>query len=789
LTQVVTAMLKKSLLLLLTITWLWAIQQRWGDLPLLARFFSYATSPLQVDSRFENSTELRKTPYGEVEVGYDSLGVPHIFGEEEAAVDFATGFVHARDRLFQMEMIVRVVTGRVSEVAGPAALRSDLFWRKFEFDSLAPIWYAGLVDSMPQITSRMEAYAAGVNAYKARMPYGSLPLEYHLLGINPMDWKAENMFYLLRYMSHVLTYSEDDLKASEIKSQIGKPLYDFWYPAFNRQPHPIYPDFSMSDSVLAALVPKVSEQLVSDGPHSYPLAYVKNNDELSLGSNNWAVQGSKSATGNPFLCNDTHLQLAFPSTWYEVHKSVNGRISRGFSIAGSPFVITGFNDSIAWGMTNATWDLVDFYQLEVNEGGTQYQLDGQWQDLQAFEARIPVKGQADHVKTYYRSYFGPVDTASNRYLAVNWIGLVASDEARAFDGLEKAQNVQQAFAALQYFRQPPQNFILADQSGQIGLVTAGLACLHPLPEKGIRWGVTSAQKIPFVVMTTYLNSFNPMREYIYSANQEHVNHPLSAHISTRYEPTARGKRITEVMENTPAFDRQALASLQTDILDVEYALLQARITAVAGDYAGYFEGWMGSMDTALVAPTLFYNFKINLVKTVSRYLGSGLTLPPSEQHIFNGMALDDSLPMAAGWISTTTLAQEAWDSSLLQLKDRFGKDVSAWTYGKFHQTSIQHLLRLPQLAMPLFASNGSNRTVNVASRLPSTHAASMRTIIELRPEGPRALLLLTGGQSGRFNSSHYSDQVHDWLSGGYHEANLSPKFDANRYTTTIRFNR
>jgi acyl-homoserine lactone acylase PvdQ len=206
-------------------------------------------------------------------------------------------------------------------------------------------------------------------------------------------------------------------------------------------------------------------------------------------------------------------------------------------------------------------------------------------------------------------------------------------------------------------------------------------------------------------------------------------------------------------------------------------------------YARFFSGWNGSMDTALVAPTLFYNFKINLVKTLTRHLGSSLMLPPSEQHIFNSVALDDSLPVAKGWVASTQLVQEAWDSCVTQLQERFGKDAAAWTYGKFHQTNIQHLLRLPQLAMPLFASNGNNRTVNVASRLPSTHAASMRTIIELRPEGPRAALMLTGGQSGRFNSSHYSDQVYHWLSGGYHEADLSKSFVASRYATTIRFNR
>jgi penicillin amidase len=781
-------MMKKILLLVIAMAWLWAIQQRWGDLPIISRFFIYASSPLQIDGRFENSTAYRETPYGNAEVGFDSLGIPHVFAANLLAADYATGFVHARDRLFQMEMVVRVVTGRVSEVAGEAALRSDLFWRKFEFDSLVPLWYAQLGEETPEVKARLEAYAKGVNDYQRLMPFGSKPLEYHLLGIDPTPWEAHNIYYLLKYMTHVLTYSEDDLKGTESKSILGADLNAFWFPSFSRVPHPIYPDFTLSDSLLARLLPEVTEELVNERA-SFPEAYVKNNDELSLGSNNWAIHGKKSATGNPFLCNDTHLQIALPSTWYEIHKAVNGQLLRGFSIAGSPFIITGFNDSIAWGMTNATWDLVDFYQLEINAAGDAYKLDGQWTKLEAFEVSIPVKGQPDFKKTYFRSHFGPVDTAGGRALAVSWIGHEATNEALAFHGLEQSNTVGEAFAALQNFMQPPQNFILADHRGEIGLITAGMAALHPNPEKGIRYGRERAQKIGYVPMHNHLNSFNPDRAYLYSANQEHVDHALSAHLSTRYEPAARGKRITQLLEGWEQLGRPELATLQTDIIDLEYALLATRLAEVAGPYARWFEGWDGHMDTALVAPTLFYSFKNQLVRAVVRHLGIDGKLPPSEQHIFNSVALDDSLPFPMGWKATRDLVQLAWDSSVADLQIRFGTQPNQWVYGRFHLTNIQHLLRLPALAMPLFSSNGSNRTVNVASRLPVTHAASMRTIIELTPQGPNALLMLTGGQSGRFNSRHFHDQVNHWLGGGYHEARLSKQFDPAMFLTTISFNR
>ena len=782
--------MKKLLFLVLTASWLWAAQQNWGSLPVLAQFFTWPTSPLKIDQRFTLSERFERSPYGPVSVGYDSLGIPYIFAENDEAADYATGFVHARDRLFQMEMAVRVVKGQLSAVAGERALQSDLFWRKFQFDSLAVIWYQGMADSVPELAKRMEAYAAGVNHYIGRLTPASLPLEFHLLGIQPSEWKKENMFYLLRFMSHILTYNENDLAASEVNARIGPELSSFWYPHTTRTPHPIYPDFSLTDSMMQELIPRVSEELDQGSGHSYPQARVVNLDDTPLGSNNWVVRGSQSASTYPLLCNDTHLEIALPSTWYEIHKSVGGHIRRGLSIAGSPFVISGFNNDVAWGMTNATWDLVDFYALEVNSEGTHYKLDGRWEPLRPFTADIAVKGGKPVKKTYYSTHFGVADTLAGRYLAVHWIGQHPSNEGLTFHGFEKARSLAEAQAALEHYWQPPQNFVLADRSGHIGGVTAGGACLHPLPAKGIRKGTRRDQLIGFTRLQAYLNSVDPPSDYWHSANQEQINHPLAAHISTRYESSGRGRRITDLIDTLPPLNFYGMRQMHMDVVDMDFPILRDVLVKVSGPMNIWFSVWDGRMDTAHVLPTMFYSFKNHLRNRVVAHLGCGDRLPPLEQHIFTVLASEDSVPIAGGRrLASLALAKEAWDSSMVDLLLKFGEDGSKLVYGKFHKTLIAHRLKLPALSIPEFASPGSNRTVNVASRLPSTHAASMRTIIEMRPEGPRALMHLTGGQSGRFNSPNYSDQVQTWLDGHYHAFRPVGTFKEDDYVSTYRFDR
>jgi len=803
------------LLLLATVLWCGALYRPWSGLPPLHRFFHWTSSPLRIVSGGTDRLEL-EGPYAPLQIGLDSLGVPHVFGQDAQAVAYGVGWMHARDRLFQMELMTRVVQGRLSEVVGSVALESDIFWRKFEFARKAPVWYNRYSVREPAMAAELIAYSQGVNDYISRMGPGDKPLEFHLLGLEPSEWKPENLFYLLRYMSHILSYNEDDLKATEMQFVLGEECYNFWYPT--RIPaelrHPIYPEFAMDSLTYRRLVtiPGLdAEQRVSgsSGVYQYrspaplspvsmmrfPRAKVKTMDDFGLGSNNWAVSGRKTRNGRPYLCNDTHLMLAFPSTWYEIHKEVVGKggrqgtWSRGFGVAGSPFVITGFNQRVAWGMTNATWDLSDFYWLE-RDGRGRYKLDGRWEPLDSFEVAIVVKGMEHPVrKRYYRTYFGPADTASGNLLALNWIGNQPGNEGAAFHYLESATNIEQAFQALHHFRQPPQNIVLADAGGNIGMMTAGAALIHPDPQRGIRIGNRRAARIPFTDMHDLYRRLNPTTGYVASANQEQVDHPLAGHVSTRYESRTRGLRISSLMENHPdssmGFDE--LRALHMDVYDGEWEMLKPLLQQISGSYWTYLRDWDGVLDTVRVAPTLYNSFRRTAMEMIGARLDSGLRWLPVETYALNLLVTRDSLRLAQGWIPKLPFVRMVWDSSLARLSRSLGRDPQGWAYGRYHQTWVQHLLKLDPLSMAPFASPGNNRTLNVAGKLPSNHSASMRTVIGLSPKGPDARLMLAGGQSGRFNSPHYRDQIPHWLHGVYHPARRRGGFRQEEYPQSVQF--
>ncbi len=814
-------MRSRLLLLGATLAWCWLLFKPWEGLPPVHSFFHWSSSPLRITGAEKEDLEI-EGPYADLRIGIDSLGVPHIFGESAEAVAYGVGWMHARDRLFQMELMSRVVKGRISEVVGAVALESDMFWRKLEFERKAPLWWNQYAADEPAMAAEIAAYTRGINDYIAAMGPGDKPLEFHLLGFEPSPWKEENLFYLLRYMSHILSYNEDDLKATEMQFVLGEECYNFWYPT--RIPdelrHPIYPEFAMDETQYRRLVtvPGLdAEQRVSgsSGVYQYrspaplspvsmmrfPQAKVKTMDDFGLGSNNWAVSGRRTRNGRPYLCNDTHLMLAFPSTWYEIHKEVvakdgkAGAWSRGFGVAGSPFVITGFNQYVAWGMTNATWDLTDFYLLE-RDGKGRYKLDGRWEPLDSFEVSIAVKGQKDAVrKQYYRTYFGPADTASGNLLALRWIGEQAGNEGAAFHYLERAANIEQAFSALHHFRQPPQNIVLADAAGNIGMMTAGAALVHPDPQRGIRIGNRRVARIPFTNMHDLYRRLNPATGYVASANQEQVDHPLATHISTRYESRTRGLRISSLMDSHAdgSMGPEELRALHMDVYDGEWEMLKPLLQQISGSHWATLKDWDGVLDTVRVAPTLYNSFRRTAMEMIGAHLDSGLRWLPVETYALHLLVNRDSLRMAQGWIPKMTFVRHVWDSSLARLSRSLGKDPQGWSYGRYHQTWVQHLLKLDPLSMAPFASPGNNRTLNVAGKLPSNHSASMRTLIGLGPQGPEARLMLTGGQSGRFNSPHYRDQIAHWLHGVYHPAVQRKAFREQDYRgsgpglRTVRF--
>lgn len=781
-------MLKKLLLSLLAVL-VWAVLlMRIGDKPRMGKLLLYTTSPLQAGRGFDNEKTFKAGSWGSLSIGYDSLGVPFIFAKSDTALDFGMGYVHARDRMFQVEMIRRTVTGRLAEVAGPKALSLDLFWRKFGFEAKSSVWFEEVKQKYPAQAARLEAYTDGYNHYLNTMPYQELPAEFHLLDMAPGKMRPSDCYLLIRYMDFMLNYSENRLKHAELQNLISDSLYQFYYPGITKDAFPMYQGLAPKPGDWQALLANRSNapsQVRVGG--LFPGAKTEQDAASSLGSNNWVVAGPKSQTGFPILCNDTHLGITLPPVWYEVHRKSNSGKVHGLSIPGAPFIISGFNDSVAWGITNATWDLVQFYQLETR-GANEYVLDGQTVAYQSRFDTIEVRGGSPQYCHFKESVFGILDTFDGKWLAMDWVGLQNSHEELAFEGLMKSCNVQQMQAALQHFKQPAQNFILADAQGNIGLMTCGLASLPTKPVRGILKGNNRSDKIPFVQLQQVLQQINPAKGYLASANQHQVAGPLADLISLRYESPARGRRIHQLLEAKKLLSPKDMMHIQGDIVDSEWEILKTPLLrALPAEIQPYLNNWDGRCDTNSVAATIFYCMKLNMPRVLGKLLYSNLSYLPQDVHLFHLVEKQKSLPITGGKIATDSLIRLSWDSARAELTQKLGKDLNSWKFGRYHRFVIQHIAKLAPFSLEEVPANGNNRTVNVSSRMPASHGASMRTIIALSPQGPKAWMLVSGGQSGRINSRNYSDQVKDYHSVKYHEVRYPEEFNAKVYSTTIKF--
>jgi penicillin amidase len=782
--------MKKWIVPGLAVVWVALLFIPLGPLPPLYRILIFNASPIALGNGFERNQTLPASPYGEVTIGWDERGVPHIFGSDEKAAAFGTGYAQARDRLFQIEMLNRAVLGTLSEVVGEKALESDQWWRRFRFGPQGKAWFERLKTTDPDLAAYFQAYSDGVNAYIAQLSASDLPFEFHLLGFRPSEFKPENMFNLIRYMDKTLCYGEDDLAFAQLPQLIEPGILALYYPLMDPYAVPIYPDFVRNDSVLAALKPLASLGSYTPTTDLGQLE-VRTEEQLNLGSNNWAVTGRKSATGNAFLCNDTHLSLAIPGTWYEMHVVAGNRMMHGFSVAGSPFVISGFNNDIAWGMTNATWDLTDFYHLEIAADGSSYILDGQSIKFNEFKEEFKIKGSSTVVRTYQESYFGPMDSIGGEYLAVRWLGMMDSDEGKAFLGLQRAADMASAYSAVQHFMQPPQNFVLADRYGHAGLVTSGAAAFKPRGFRGIVEARSKEDLVPYLPTHRILNEFDPPRGWVGSANQSHVKDSISSVFSTRYSPNSRGARLAGLMSARDTIGRKYLQQMQTDAVDLEWTFLAAKmLQAVGPEYQKYLSDWHGLCDTSLVAPTLFNAFRAELFQAFAQEFGKDLPILPQSELIYHLLAERDTLPLPGNrTVATTQIFEQAWKSALAELQETLGEDPSKWTYNRYNLVTMNHITRLEPLGLPPFGANGSNRTLNVATGKPVTHGPSMRTVIELTPKGPIADVVHPTGQSGRINSRNFTDQVNAWKQGCYYRLNLPLSPEQSRFVTTIRFQR
>lgn len=753
-----------------------------------------------------------ETLSGTVTIARDARGIPHISAASDNELFYAMGFVHAQDRLWQMEANRRIGRGRLAEVVGAPALGFDKYFRTLGFAVRAERAYENLDAATKE---SLEQYAAGVNAY-LQTRTGALPPEFVLFGIDPEPWHPVDTMVWQKLMWLDLSGNmRHELARAQLLTKLTPEQVHAIYPTYPGDKEPPLPALaSLYDGLpFAALDAVMGEEK--------PMGY---------GSNNWVVSGDRTKSGKPLLANDPHLGLTTPSIWYLVrlHNSSTGRNLVGVGFPGSPSIILGRNDKIAWGFTNTAPDSQDLF-IERLVGDDSYLApDGPRRFVTRMEA-IKVRGGDTVTLKVRETRHGPVISdvvgeqadflEGGHVLALQWTALGDEDTGVVgLFGLTHASDFEAFKAAGRDYLGPQQNMIYADTDGNIGYYAPALVPIrHPeneimgrLPSPGWDAKYDWQGFLPYEALPT---RFNPAGGLIATANEKIVEDDYPHFITRDWSLPYRGDRIRHLLTEIDKHDRESFVEIQSDVTsDMVRDLLPLMLAAVPGDMEEKIAlgGWDGLMDASRPEPLLFYHWlrryqhalmadelgdsydrfnriRPRLIKGSLHWsdLAGTMTLKAGPDYFDSPpIPRDHALPWCddaatADFIEDCgELARATFVATVEDLRARHGEDWRQWRWGDEHTLTQTHR---PMSQIPLIGGlfeiesevPGSNNTINVAgvsqsaARLnQSTFGPSYRGIFDLA-DLDKSLYTHPTGQSGNPFSPHYNDLFPSWLEGEY----------------------
>jgi penicillin amidase len=733
-----------------------------------------------------------------VEIVRDRWGVPHIYARDLSDLLFAQGYTHAQDRLWQMEFQRRAASGRLAEIFGRIALDADRFTRTLGFRRMAKA-EADVLDE--ETRSLLAAYCQGVNAF-IDSHRDRLPAEFTLLGIKPEPWTPEDSLGWTKLMGWSLSANwEAELLRAYLVTHLGPYRAAELEPNYPKDnPTIVLPDLHALDAAALLLehYERAKEWL---GPTGAP-----------LGSNNWVIDGQKSATGKPLLANDPHLMVAMPGIWYENHLTAGDFEVTGVSLPGVPFVVIGHNARVGWGMTATLPDNQDlFIERFAPSDPTRYEFRGDWEAARIHQEAIRVRGEAAPLMLQVReTRHGPVisDVVRSPFpLALSWTGFSPQQSLRAALRLNMARTAGEARAAVADWGVPVMNFVFADVEGNIGYEMAGAvpvrACgqgLVPVP------GWTGEYEWTGILPTGELPRLdNPPEHFIATANNRVVGDGYPHLLTIEWSPGYRARRIVEMLN---VRRRLTLADCQQIQLDLTSILGQEMVPYfTALEPSGHWERiavralreWDYRLDTESVGGAIFELCLLHLLDLVfaqklgplaESFLGAGAS-PLSPVSAWLGRATTRLVELLAQerspWFADAATGRERTRDEVLAealkravrtLRDTVGDEPRRWQWGRLHQVRFVHPLGTPRLFRSVFnrgpyPMGGDGETVNQAAyrpRLPigMVHVlASYRQVLDFAAWN-RSVAVHTTGQSGQPGHPHYADQMAMWREGEYH---------------------
>ena len=745
-----------------------------------------------------------------INIYFDSLAVPYIFAENDDDVAFALGYLHARERMFTMDIIRRAGEGRLSEIFGEETVPFDRMFRAVGISRTANM-IKGKMN--PEALNLLEAYSRGVNFYldEKRNKYS---FEFDVLGYQPEEWGPIDCIIVIRMMAWELNLGWwTDLTFTELVQKLGEEKVKDILPDYPQNAPTIIPseikNFSQININFIKTDKAFRKFFGMSGTH--------------LGSNNWVVNSQISATGEPIIANDQHLAFRAPGIWYAaVIKSPKWNTA-GVTLPGVPGIVIGKNENISWVLTNIMTDETDFYFETLDSSRTKYLLDGNWKNLDIIEDTINVRdfgGIPIEIKSTHR---GPIisnihpynfiyNDEENSYppISMRWLGNEFSDEMNAFILINKAKNWNEFKNAVAKFNTPGQNFVYADTEGNIGYIFGGAlphrsgnttTFLFDGSSSENDWqGLIPRKALPYLL--------NPKENFIATANNKVVS-DFKYHITNLWEPSSRIERITELLQLKNRHSVEDYKQYQVDIYS-SYAQLIVPYILSAFENAEVkdknleqslqlLREWNFEMNKYSQTPAIFLTFYDKLMKNIY--------LDEMGEDLFNQYVFLANIPYRnilellelqySVWFDDKNTSEieikndiirKSLADALDELEKRFGKNIKEWQWGKLHTVKFKHPFSGASglldglIDIGPFEISGDGTTI-LNSEYPFSESIeeyplfrhnpfdcelgpSMRFIYDFaKPD--EFYLILTTGQSGNILSDHYSNMTQLWFEGKY----------------------
>jgi penicillin amidase len=745
----------------------------------------------------------------EVRVFWQSKGIPHVFAADEFDLFFAQGYLHAQERLWQMDLNRRFLSGRMAEVFGRFPVPAHELTTQFRgCDSVDVDHFMRLVGvrrsalaSLDVLTTedreRLESYSAGVNRF-IEVCGKRLPLEFRLLRYQPEPWRPEDTLTIAKGFAFLLSLALfTRLNAMAIAAKLASQ------PELFRD---LYPSAASSDFTTARALWDATQNFWR---FTGAAGAIGAGMAAGIGSNAWVIGPERSASGGVLLCNDPHLRLSLPSIWYLMHLcaapgpvETDGYEVWGATLPGCPGVQVGHNRWIAWGITAALCDDVELYREKIHRLESDlYEIDGQWHLMSRHSEMLAIKGQQPVERTVRWTRHGPVITdfqpapSRSEVVSLCWTAHEASADFHGLHALNRARNWHEFLDALSHQTAPALNFVYGDDAGNIGFALAGRVPLRagapsPLPSEGWRSQNEWRGFVPFADLPRL---FNPPEQVIANANNPIVDDAYPFYLSRFFEPPYRMRRIHELIAARKIHAFGDMAAAQGDKISIHardlIAALSAELRAIrklAGNNSAAADrllGWNGHCGADSIAATIFHVFHRRLIKNLLMpLLGEDLLITYIEILNQSILPTDNILrDPESPWFSATSraeLVRSALAEACAELSESLGPDQNRWQWGRLHTLTLNHPFSRVSFLRPLFSagpfpSGGDNFTVNLGLYRysnPYQHivGSSVRMIVEIG-QSLRSKFILPSGQSGYPFSPHYRDLTGQWQRQEYIE--------------------